>query len=125
MASIEIKGVDALVRKLGRAAAVDVLVPPMVRAVSRLHKDIATYPDYRPGRTGTLGRKWTSPPPQRDKDGVTGKVGTELEYAPYVQSKRLQARVHRKLWHTEVDVANRNRERIVADFERAIADALK
>lgn len=158
-ASIEIKGVDQLIRKMGRVEGVKVLVAPMKRATIRIQKDIADYDNSpkpasgewaawvnshspakarqirgayfakvkelgrHPGRTGTLGKKWTVKV-SRSANGVTGKVGNNTEYAPFVQSKRFQARLHSKRWQTDESVVQRNRNAIVADFEREIRNAL-
>jgi hypothetical protein len=128
MASIEIKGVDELIRKLGKVEGVKVLEAPMKRSVYRLQRDMADYPAQRPGssyvRTGTLGRRWTVKISRRS-DGVEGRVGNNTVYAPFVQSHRFQARIHRGRWQTDAKVVDKNRQAIVADFERAIKQALK
>lgn len=128
MATIEILGIDALVRKLDSMERVnDVLTPPMQRAVLRLQRDMADYPPARPGssyvRTGTLGRRWTTDV-NRSGDGLVGKVGNNTVYSPFVQSARFQASVHRGRWQTDEATLERNRQRIVDDFEQAIQRAL-
>lgn len=158
-ASIEIKGVDELIRKLGRVEGVKVLEAPMKRSVYRLQRDMADYSNSpkpasgewaawvhshspakaaqirgaywakvqrlgrHPGRTGTLGRKWTVKI-SRSVNGLTGKVGNNTEYAPFVQSDRFQARFHQKRWQTDRIVVQRNRAAIVNDFETEIRRAL-
>jgi hypothetical protein len=127
MASIEIQGIDALIRKLDSMEQVnDVLNPPMQRAVLRLQRDMADYPPARPGssyrRTGTLGRRWLSKV-ERTGNGLVGTVGNNTSYGPWVQSKMFQARWMRH-WQTDEDVLERNRQRIVDDFEQAIQRAL-
>ena len=153
MASIEIKGVDELIRKLGKVESNKVLERPMKRSVYRLQRDMADYdsvPKMRPGewaalttqrqkaaywakvrelgrhpgRTGTLGRRWTVKI-SHHSNGLTGKVGNNTEYAPFVQASRFQARMHRKRWQTDREVVERNRRDIVADFEAEIRRALK
>jgi len=128
MASIEIKGVDELIKKLGKVEGVKVLEAPMQRAVLRLQRDMADYPPQRPAssyvRTGTLGRRWTVKV-RRYASGLEGRVGNNTVYAPFVQSHRFQSRIHRKRWQTDAKVIDKNRQAIVADFERAIKQALK
>jgi hypothetical protein len=124
MATIEIQGIDALIRKLDSMEQVnDVLNPPMQRAVLRLQRDMADYPPARPGssyrRTGTLGRRWTTEI-TRNGNGLIGKTGNNTSYGPWVQSKQFQARVHRGRWQTDEDVLERNRRRITDDFDATI-----
>ena len=62
--SIQIKGIDTLIQKLGKVEGTKHLRQPMQRAVYRLQGRMAQYPAQRTNssyrRTGTLGRKWTS-----------------------------------------------------------------
>ena len=128
MAGITIKGVDAAVKKLGKAAAIKTLQAPMQRSVMRLQRDMAEYPTQRPGsayrRTGTLGRRWITSV-SRKGGGLVGKVGNNTTYGPFVQSSQFQARVHRGRWQTDADVMDRNKAAIEADFARAIREAMK
>jgi len=71
-----------------------------------------------------LGKKWTSVV-VREPHGVTGKVGNNVSYGPLVQSKRLQARIHRGRWVTDEQVIEEESPAIIRDFERAIDEALK
>lgn len=123
MASIVIEGIDRLMAKLGSAAANDVLRPPMQRAVYRLQAGMAVYPQQRAGsryiRTGTLGRRWTTKVEQSD-NGLTGKIGNNTSYGPFVQSQMFQAAVHKGRWQTDEMVLKREQDAIVSDFERAI-----
>ena len=126
--NIEIHGIDQLIKKLDRVQAVQVLEAPIQRAVLRLQRDMAEYPPQRTGsryrRTGTLGRRWTTRV-NRSGNGVEGRVGNNIAYGPWVQSKRFQARVHRGHWtNTDEDVLERNRRAIEDDFARAIDQAL-
>ena len=128
MASIEIKGVDELIRKLGKVEGNKILERPMKRSVYRLQRDMADYPPQRPAssyiRTGTLGRRWTVKV-SRHSNGLEGRVGNNTVYAPFVQSSRFQAGIHRGRWQTDTQVVERNRRDIVADFEAEIRRALK
>jgi len=128
VASIEIKGVDALVTKLGKVAAVKTLEPAMQRSVMRLQRDMAQYPPQRSGatyrRTGTLGRRWTTKV-ARSSRGLVGKVGNNTSYGPFVQSSRFQAWMHKGRWQTDEDVIEKNRRPILRDFEREIEKAMR
>lgn len=128
MASITITGIDQLMRKLNNMQDVnEVLRPPMQRAVFRLQRDMANYPPARPSssyvRTGTYGRRWTTAINESNQ-GLTGKVGNNTVYGPFVGSQQFQAAVHRNRWLTDAQAVERNRARIVADFEQAIQRAL-
>ena len=126
--TIQIKGIDELIRKLGRAEGMKHLRAPMQRAVYRLQARMAQYPAQRPNssyrRTGTLGRKWTSKIEQSNGI-IRGKVGNNASYAPLVQSYQLQARIHRGLWQTDRYVVDTEYRTIVRDFENAISEALR
>ena len=126
--TIQIKGIDELIRKLGRAEGMKHLRAPMQRAVYRLQARMAQYPAQRPNssyrRTGTLGRKWTSKIEQGNGI-IRGKVGNNASYAPLVQSYQFQARIHRGLWQTDRYVVDTEYRTIVRDFENAISEALR
>lgn len=122
---ITIKGIPELEAKLGRAAAVATIRPPMERAVRRIQADLAKYPSPPAGtkyrRTGTLGRRWTAE--VRD-GGLTGVVGNNTPYAQWVEAAEYQAKVHQGRWPTDEEVLEKEKGAIVADFEKAIEDAL-
>lgn len=125
---IEIRGVDALLAKLGKVQGTNILRPPMQRSVLRIQRDMQEYPTQRMGspyrRTGTLGRRWTTRI-QQSGQYLEGKVGNNTRYAPLVQSRQFQARVHRGRWQTDTQVVNRLARIIIGDFEQAIAEALR
>ncbi len=125
--SIKIEGVDKVLRKIGTAKGVAALVKPMEASVLRVQQAMQTYPTQRQGstyiRTGTLGRRWVTRVTKQN-DGVSGTVGNNTEYAPFVQSSVLQAAVHRGRWQTDAQVIERLRPWIVARFKRAIDQAL-
>lgn len=128
MASIEIKGVAALFRKLGAVAAIETLEPPMQRAVLRLQAYMQVYPPAPAHssyvRTGTLGRRWTAKV-DRSSNGLTGKVGNVTKYGPLVQSARFQQRIFERIgWRTDERAVRDNEAAIVADFQAAIDKAL-
>ena len=141
--TIEIRGVDALLAKLGKAQATNVLRPPMQRAVLRIQRDMQEYPQQRAGsryvrgrgmanaqgvvehRTSQqLGKRWITKVAQSGQY-LEGKVGNKVTYAPFVQSNKFQARVHRGRWQTDTQVVNRLARTIIGDFEQTIAEALR
>ena len=128
MTTITITGIEELFRKLDTVIAIETLVPPMQRSVYRMVNAMADYPPppakSRYARTGTLGRRWTSKV-ARQSSGVTGTVGNNTSYGPFVQSKAFQARVHRGRWQTDEQVLTDNLQTIQTDFERAIEAALR
>jgi hypothetical protein len=137
---VTIVGVEQLVRRLGLATAQQVLMPPMVRSQSRLHRDLADYPSPPSGstydRTGDLGRAWTAPRPQATMNGITGTIGNAVRsrrggrrYAPYVQKGRSQpkphqADIHAGRWTTDEEALKKNQPAIERDFALAIGRAL-
>lgn len=128
MVEVSIQGTDALIAKLGKVGATNVLRPPMQRAVLRIQRDMQEYPTQRVGstyrRTGTLGRLWVTKVYQEGAY-LTGKVGNRVRYAPFVQSRQFQARIHRGRWQTDERVVNLNARTIVRDFEATIAESLR
>lgn len=129
-ASIQITGVDQLMKKLGNVEGNKVLRGPMDNAMATLIAESKKYPQPTGGkyvRTDTLKNSWAKPENSRiDKTsrGLTGHVGTNVEYAPFVMSHQFQAR-HMTHWPTDMSIMAKCRNAIVADFERAIAKALK
>ncbi len=115
----------------------------MRRTVLRLQRDLQEYPPPRPGSryvrgrgmadadgvvrrltSEQLGKRWTTKVSASSTE-LVGTVGNNASYAPFVQSRQFQARVHRGRWPTDASVMNRNAPAIVRDFEQATADALK
>jgi len=151
MASIEIRGIPELVAKLGSGVAMQTLRPPMQRAVMRVHNGIAVAPPpIAPGlwaaktsrrqkgwffaalrrgeidgqRTGTLARRWLTRV-DVGATGLTGTVGNNTSYGPWVQSSMFQAAFHVGRWVTDVQVVAQEEGAIVADFHVAIQAALR
>jgi len=126
--TVDIKGTDALIAKFGKVQATNVLRDPMMRAVLRIQRDMQEYPTQRVGslyrRTGTLGRLWVTKVYQEGAY-LTGKVGNRVKYAPFVQSRQFQARIHRGRWQTDERVVNLNARTIVRDFEATIERATR
>ena len=132
-ATIHIEGLDRLVAKFGRIGTMDALEPAMHKAVKWIEAEIKPYPP-KPAhstyeRTGKLGQGWTQTV-TRAGDILTGKVGTNVSYAPLVQHDRRfpaphQALVHKRTgWPTDVQVMEANRAVIVQEFKNAIRGAL-
>lgn len=128
MIDIQLTGVDALMDKLGVAEGVEILRRSMERSMLLLMADMAKYPRQRSGskyrRTGTLGRRWTKSV-RSEYGGLTGIVGNNTPYGPYVQSAERQAWMHQGVWQTDEAVAHRRQSEIVGDFDRSIQEALR
>lgn len=125
---IEVEGLDETLKRLDGIGGIRALEPAMWKAVYRLQADISVYPPPMPRQryvqTGTLGRKWTARSAASVTSGgneLRGKVGILLEYAPFVQSSRFQARIHRGRWRTDLQVLDANRDAIARDFRAAMA----
>lgn len=151
--SIEIRGLDRLLKKLGAAGATQTLVRPMGRAVLRIQKRMQEYPPPLAAvqgpasgpvrfttsagkrvefiarrrkpyrRTGTYGKRWTFKIAATD-GGLVGRVGNNVAYAPFVGSARFQARIHQGRWNTDERVVREEAPGILADFQREIDRAL-
>lgn len=152
--SVEIRGLERLVAKLGKAAAGATIERPMQRAVLRLQRRMQEYPpalaavqgtafapvrfSTRGGaavafmarrrkpykRTGTYGRRWTARVTKLAGNGLQGRVGNNVRYAPYVGSERFQARTHRGRWNTDDRIVRQEQPGILADFQGVIDKAL-
>jgi len=126
--SVTIKGLEPLYKKLGVVAATKILEPPMARSVYRLQAAVQIYPPKPPEssyiRTGTYGRRWTVKV-RSGANGLTGIVGTNVPYAPYVGSRMFQTSAHRRTgWTTDAQAVQQHEAAIVADFQSAIDRAL-
>ena len=148
----EVEGLDRLFRKLDHLAAVEVLKPPMEASLLVLVDFMEDYPGppMRPYpkmlrtpkqrryffwalaqgiikvpyvRSGKLGQSWTWEV-TTSGDGVHGKAGTNLKYAPRVQSKQLQALIHQGNWQTDAEAIEAKQDEIVQRFRNAISEAL-
>ena len=143
--TVTIKGLDALYRKLNKAAAQKTLEAPMQRGVLRFQSRMQEEPPplsprqgpvsartsrrgaraFRRGyrRTGTYRRRWITRI-SKSGDGLVGKVGNNVAYGPYVGSKQFQAKIHQGRWNTDDQVVKEESPAIVADFAREIDKAL-
>jgi hypothetical protein len=75
-------------------------------------------------RTGKLGQSWATRV-EGDGNELIGRVGTNLNYAPYVESAALQASIHEDRWHTDAQAVEQLRDKIVARFRAAVEGALR
>ena len=75
-------------------------------------------------RTGKLGQSWSTRV-DGDANELVGRVGTNLNYAPYVESAALQAGIHQGRWHTDEQAIRQHRDRIIARFRAALEGAIK
>lgn len=116
-----------LERQLAGFSLLAVFSPAMKKSVLILEADLKKYPAQRSGsnyrRTGTLGRRWTTEVNATSND-LTGIVGNNTPYGPFVQSEAFQASIHKGRWLTdERSVINRDSD-IVKLFENAASDFL-
>lgn len=122
---VTITGVEIVNARLSRLQGMRWAVRPMRRSVLLLQNRMATYPPQRPGsryvRTGTLGRSWTTQV-QESSERVVGIVGNKVEYAPWVQSARFQAGIHRGRWQTDEQVAGQSRIEIAELFRQGVEE---
>lgn len=152
MSEIQIEGLDRLLTKLDRISSVRVLYPPMVRSLAKLNSYIATYPKARPQaqpfksdkqrrfffaaikdgritvpyrRTGLLGRSWQMQAEMTPQQ-VVGTLSNPTPYGPFVQAPPpQQAAYHQGNWRTADDAVQKLSAAIVADFKRAVDEALR
>ena len=147
--SIDIEGLEAVFKKLGKFETLRIMEEPMERSVRKIEYEVKEYPPppapgewaakthpaqkraffalLRAGlikgkRTGTLGRRWTVKI-DRTADSLEGRVGNNTSYGPFVQS-RFQARFHRGRWKTDQQVVDQLRSEIVKDFEDTARKAI-
>lgn len=121
---IIVTGSDEVIARLNRINDIRWAGPPAEASLRLLEQKLSQYPPQRAGskykRTEILSKGWTVGGGDNTPQRVTRRLGTKVEYAPWVQSKLLQARVHRGRWLTEVDAVEQNRDDIAAIFRAAI-----
>lgn len=122
---LNIEGLEEMYAALGYFKGLEYLRPAMQRTVYLLQERIAKYPPAKPtsDRSGTLGREWTTEV-KLLSDNLEGKVGTRLEYAPWVQSKKFQAWMHKGWWQTDEDIMRASLRDIEHLFNAQIATAV-
>ena len=74
-------------------------------------------------RTGKLGQSWTWKITTTGS-GLQGQVGTNMNYAHWVQRQGTQARIHRGNWLTDYGAVQQKRDEIGRRFRDAIRAAL-
>ena len=74
-------------------------------------------------RTGKLGQSWTWKV-TTTASGLRGDVGTNMNYARWVQRQGSQARIHRGNWLTDYGAVQQKRDEIGRRFRSAIRAAL-
>lgn len=151
MAGIQINGVSELIQKLERLERLSFLYPAIAAATLHVKGKIAKYPPSseantpnqrrwyqrgygskwmrRDGSVGgsktseTLGRKWTT---ETANGGLTGVVGNNVSYGPYVQDAEKQAAFHAaRGWKTTDQVADEEQKRVGQFILQAIEKALE
>lgn len=126
MASIEIRGIDTLIERVGMVQAARILRPPMTRSMARVVARMADYPPQPAGttyrRTGTLGRRWTQEVTET-ADSITAEAGNNTTYGPFAQSEMFQAH-WMDHWQTDQDVISELEPTILADFDQVIGEVL-
>lgn len=127
--SITIDGMQEVFRTLARTAAIDKLDAPMQRSVLRLEAYMKDYPppplNSSYVRTGSLGRRWATDI-ERRQDGLIGRVGNNIHYARWVQSRMYQQRIFEHIgWRTDTQAIRANETAIRDDFQAAIDAAVR
>lgn len=119
---MQIEGLDELYATLGFFKGLEFLRSPMYKVVFLLQERIARYPAPKPtsDRQGTLSRAWTTEVTLSPTQ-LEGKVGTRIVYAPWVQSKKFQAWMHKGWWQTDEDVMRASTRDIEYLFNSHIA----
>ena len=152
-ASIEVKGLAELTKKLDAATSATMVRGILAAGAEMLKSYIAVYPNatqanspsgpgsrwYERGfgskwqrmdgsvngrqTSEVLGRRWTIS--VRDTEAI---VGNNTSYGPFVQSAERQAAVHRRnQWRTDVDaireVGPRIQDMAAAEIQRAVNEA--
>lgn len=131
--TIEVRGLEKALRMLekGQRGVERALRDAVNRTLLLLQDRIAMYPPPPPNstyrRTGTLGRRWMTARPHIfvKKRMLEGVIGNNTRYAPYVQARDTQARVHRGRWRTIEDVIEQSRDDAQRILENAVITALE
>lgn len=127
--SIEIRGLDKLVKRHGLWKAYAIVEPAVRRGAMRNQATMATYPPAPAGssyrRTGTLGRRWTTKVYNTGTE-IYGVTGNNTPYAPRVQDSQRQMPVFKRIgWPTDATAIDKNRKAITDDVRGVILEALR
>ena len=148
---VEVRGIEELQARLGRALSQAVLRAAMTRATALVQQRLAVYPPQahrglggfksdkqrrfffaalREGRievpyvrTGTLGRRWTTEI-AGEGDDLVGTVGNQTSYGPYVMDRDLQAPMHQGVWPVAQEMAEQAAGDVLGIFQQAVQGAL-
>jgi len=120
----------ALLSQFGSFKMQRVFRPAMAKTVVSIEAKMKKYPQPPSGskyvRTGTLGRRWTHEVSARGSNQhagrLTGKVGNNTTYGPFVQSAAFQARMHKGRWQTDAQVLAQTMPQVKQFFETAISN---
>lgn len=144
MPSYTIRGGAELEATLGRMAAMPIIRRAVERGTARLLGHISSYTrvagpsvaSYRRGfgplrADGTVRRmsseklneRWTSKI-EESSNSVTGIVGNNTSYGPYVMDVQRQAYMHRGRWQTDEAVLADETPWIQEEFEALMANAI-
>jgi hypothetical protein len=128
--SLEIKGVDDLLRKLGTIEKVqDKLQPVAQREIRRVRERAQVYPPMLPNqryvRTFKLRRGWADNVERVQSGLVARATNRNVPYNIYVQGHGTQAGIHRNRWETNKQILERETPAIVRAFDDEITKALK
>ena len=146
-ARIEIKGLDKLVKKIKKIEQMDAVKAALKNAATILAGEMADYPPEtaanRPpvpfyirgrglqtargnlGNTENLANSWEGAKPQIRDKGFTVIIGTNVSYAPYVQSDDFQARWMKDIgWQTDKQVLDDNEDEVTEYLGDAIRKVL-
>lgn len=118
--TVELKGLDDVIKRLDSKAIMDAAEAGMARGVLYVHSTVPPYPPPPPNstyrRTGTLGREITTKT-ERSAGNIMGFIASATQYAPFVISEDTQAWMHQGRWWTLHDVLRKAADR-VSDFIR-------
>lgn len=130
--TMEIRGLDPLIRRLGKAPVRKFANEALTKSTKAVHKRLSgytqTYPRRRPRqkyiRTFELKGSIRFIIKPFGASGE-GRVHTELDYAPYVLGHASQARIHAGRWWTEKSVAQEMAPTVVKHFDEALDKVAK
>lgn len=126
--TVDIEGLGPLMAALDQYPEIvaDELGPASQAALLSLIPELAKEPPAISGssyrRTGTEARLWSAQPPAFAviSSGFEASIGNATPYAPWVQDRDKQAKVHRGRWATAQGVIEKGTERIVAYYNAAL-----
>lgn len=119
---VDVRRAVAELKRRGMAVA-DVVAPEFARGGFLVEAAMKEYPPPPPAssyrRTGLLGRAWASRTLRRAA-ALTTEVANPTRYAPLVQSRERQARVHQGRWTTDEQALDMHARDIVDGVSRAL-----